>query len=463
MKRSLPYQRCLLLFSCLFFFVSQDMDAQPTKANHIQYNNAAKRFTVTCKSGGTDVACKQIDFQPYQFFWEFGNCGYSFRKKPAYTFKGTEAQTSTVRLKRSNIYDEDFGPAILQFTDTFNSLPQMDVAPPASNGKLDLGFDFSKQPRGDFETIIVIQYMNRTGSNISDASIEFEMSPRLGNSSIQSCCRDFINFNKDVEPNKEKYTINLGPVASNERCNLYLIYDVDPLFSNPSFVGSNVNLKASSFVINKTPDKQNIQSTFRLSNAEAVVNPSDVESLNLKVVESHDPNAKKASPPGCISAQDLIEYTVSFSNEGTAPTHFIDIRDTLDDHLDMATFAFTKLNILGTDQSLSNATLTIDGHAVRVKFPASLPPTTNENETQGFIRFVIKPRSDVVGPTDIFNRASIIFDNAASGILTNQTKQVLNCKTIVAQTNFLFVFLLLFVILLCLIILFQVNKISHKI
>jgi photosystem II stability/assembly factor-like uncharacterized protein len=135
---------------------------------------------------------------------------------------------------------------------------------------------------------------------------------------------------------------------------------------------------------------------------------NNVYTLNDLVVSSYDPNDKLVSPAK-LTPPDLIEisltYTIRFQNTGTAATEFVYIKDTISPLLDLST-----LKLIGSS------------HPVQVKFEENrlvtfvfsplhlVPQAESETGSQGFVRFAIQPRPDLLVGEIIQNTAYIYFD-----------------------------------------------------
>lgn len=145
---------------------------------------------------------------------------------------------------------------------------------------------------------------------------------------------------------------------------------------------------------------------------------TDVECV--EITGSYDPNDKQGFPRGIgsqhfISANTKIEYLIRFQNTGTAPAHFIVIRDTLSPELEPATVR---------PGAASHAySWRLDGQGVlTIRFDnINLPDSfANEAASHGFISFRIAQKPDLPYGTLIENRAAIYFDYNGA-VQTNQT------------------------------------------
>ena len=167
-----------------------------------------------------------------------------------------------------------------------------------------------------------------------------------------------------------------------------------------------------------------------------------------------DPNDKLA-PTGYgeakfVAADDLLAYKVRFENESdaTAPAHIITVTDTLSDNADLSTFELTEISFAnhtlivpkglnhyettldlspdGTNllclvnASLDMATRTITctltgidpqtGWLPKDIMKGILYPNDSTGRGEGFVSYVVKPKTGLPTGTQITNNASITFD-----------------------------------------------------
>ena len=139
---------------------------------------------------------------------------------------------------------------------------------------------------------------------------------------------------------------------------------------------------------------------------------------------SFDPNDKLVVPDNnngfTFLEEDLI-YTIRFQNTGNDEAFTIIILDTLDTNLDPATF-----RVLATSHPSQLATSMKENRFLSFNFENIFLPdsTTNFEESQGYISYVITPKENVISETSITNSASIYFDSNPP-ILTNTTESIL--------------------------------------
>lgn len=139
---------------------------------------------------------------------------------------------------------------------------------------------------------------------------------------------------------------------------------------------------------------------------------------------SFDPNDKLVNPARSdnftLFEEDLI-YTIRFQNTGNDEAYNIVIKDTLDSHLNTATF-----KVLGSSHS-DNLRTTIDGNRyVNFNFDNIYLPdsTTDFAASQGYVTYTISTNADLPEETLIENTASIYFDFNPP-VVTNTTENIM--------------------------------------
>ncbi|MFH0864810.1 MAG: T9SS type A sorting domain-containing protein, partial [Bacteroidota bacterium] len=109
-----------------------------------------------------------------------------------------------------------------------------------------------------------------------------------------------------------------------------------------------------------------------------------------------------------------LTYTVRFQNTGTDTAFTVQIRDTIDSDLDMASLRIVS--------SSHNVLLDVKNeNIVTFIFENILLPDSGANEaaSNGFVKFAIKPKPGLAEYTEVTNEAHIFFDfNPA--VVTNQ-------------------------------------------
>ncbi|MEL7248017.1 MAG: hypothetical protein AAFO03_06350 [Bacteroidota bacterium] len=138
------------------------------------------------------------------------------------------------------------------------------------------------------------------------------------------------------------------------------------------------------------------------------------------ITAAYDPNDKQAEPFGYgeehyILPDRSLEYTIRFQNTGNDTAQTVIIRDTLSEFLDLST--------LRAGVSSHPYRLQLDSaNAIAFVFEDILLPdsTTNLEASQGFVEYIVRPRTDTPLGTRIENTAAIYFD-VNPPIFTNTT------------------------------------------
>jgi len=168
------------------------------------------------------------------------------------------------------------------------------------------------------------------------------------------------------------------------------------------------------------------------------------QSIVKLVVSSYDPNDKEVSEAAIttdeITAGKYLEYTIHFQNTGTAPATFINVVDTLSDKLDPLTFEMISSSHQ-YEITLAND-LTKANHPVYVKWlfnNIQLPDSSVDFAgSQGFVKFRIKPKSNLVIGDEIQNTAGIYFDFNAPVITNTAITDVVVANSISTANGDLF-------------------------
>ncbi len=167
----------------------------------------------------------------------------------------------------------------------------------------------------------------------------------------------------------------------------------------------------------------NASSTFSLGFVNAFENTSNLDYLTIKCFEvkgPFDPNDKSAVPAGFGSEHFIeqntdLDYHIRFQNIGNDTAFNVVIRDTLSEHLNMATI---KPGASSHPYQLD----IIGNNILKFSFPniELVDSTTNEPDSHGFIQFNIEQHENLPIGTMIYNSAAIYFDFELP-VITNQT------------------------------------------
>ena len=130
---------------------------------------------------------------------------------------------------------------------------------------------------------------------------------------------------------------------------------------------------------------------------------------NTEVFGSWDPNDKRVEPatltPEEIAAGEEVIYTIRFQNTGTYQADRVIITDELSDRLQWST-----MRLINSSHPCTWV-LSDDGRLRFTFEPIFLPDsTTNEPSSHGYVRFAMKPVSDLMLGEEVSNTADIHFD-----------------------------------------------------
>lgn len=155
-----------------------------------------------------------------------------------------------------------------------------------------------------------------------------------------------------------------------------------------------------------------------ISSAELLISDASGNAIATKNDEersivrcSYDPNDKLVNPKGIGPegyiplATPTLEYTIRFQNTGNDTAYRVEILDTLSDLLDYSSFEFEYASHEVVTQLKPNGELSFTFDDIFL-----VDSMTNEDESNGFVRFRINPISTIPDSTTIINRAGIYFD-----------------------------------------------------
>jgi uncharacterized repeat protein (TIGR01451 family) len=155
------------------------------------------------------------------------------------------------------------------------------------------------------------------------------------------------------------------------------------------------------------------------------------------ILGSFDPNDKLAQPIGFtdkhyISKDSWINYTIRFQNTGSAEAINVMVVDTLNEYLNFETFQILSVShpyklILKSN----NGKQTLAWRFDNINLPDS---STNVAESEGYIKFKIKPKQNLALETKITNFADIYFDYNEP-IRTNTVKHTIGNPKLPQSSN----------------------------
>ncbi len=167
----------------------------------------------------------------------------------------------------------------------------------------------------------------------------------------------------------------------------------------------------------------------------------DVDPLNnsfsfcIPVVYSYDPNEKAVSPRGAGAegyipgGHDTLTYTLHFQNTGTAAAINVDIIDTLDSHINAASF-----RILGTSANMEPQWLAPG--VVEFSFNNINLPDSGDNfaASQGAVQFSVALNNGLVPGTQIKNTGYIYFDSNPA-VVTNTVLNTIDSEAVTTDVH----------------------------
>ena len=152
---------------------------------------------------------------------------------------------------------------------------------------------------------------------------------------------------------------------------------------------------------------------------------NNIKEYCTRIVNAYDPNDKNIYPAGsCADAYILkdqpVEYRIRFQNTGNADAINIVITDTLSNLLDPSTMEIKSQSHPGLITEL------VQGNVVRFNFNGiHLPDSfTSPAGSQGYVVYVIQPKTGITDGSILKNRASIYFDYNPA-VITNYTNNSL--------------------------------------
>ena len=163
-----------------------------------------------------------------------------------------------------------------------------------------------------------------------------------------------------------------------------------------------------------------LASIYPFANDQNITNNTDY--IADVIVSSYDPNDILVTPTGnvirssFIANEEYLTYTVRFQNTGTAPAVKVVIKDVLPLALDVS-----SLEILSASHDF---VAKIDGsNTLIVTYNNIMLPDSSADYTgsQGFIKYKIKPKTDIAECDMAENKAAIYFDFNAP-VITNTVK-----------------------------------------
>lgn len=273
-----------------------------------------------------------------------------------------------------------------------------------------------------------------TVTNFFDANPGFDDMIRItyknmGTDTMSGTVKLFFNDSIDFASSNPAYTTlsgdslawNFTNLLPFESRNINIIFYIPTdFFYNPDTLFLSDSILFSAFIYPVIGD------TFPSDNS---------DSIYQFISSAYDPNSTEVFPPGCITptyiaSGEKLVYTIRFQNTGTDTAHFVTIIDSLDQNLDIPTFEMLSAS--------HPYTYSIKGKGiVEFNFPDIFLPDSNANEllSHGFVKFSIKPKSNVMPGNIIQNKANIYFDFNPP-VVTNTTSNPIQSECGVTGPNY---------------------------
>ncbi len=249
-----------------------------------------------------------------------------------------------------------------------------------------------------------IHYANNGVLPVSGATIQFKYPQSCSIVSIASPCIPPVTYSAFVPnltrscsgpfiPSSGLETFNLPTLNPGDRCTLSVKVHLCCDIMAPC--GDQLPLKAQATILPLLP------TDCKPGN--------NIATLSVRPCCSHDPNDCTVSPPGCgpegfIHRDQALTYRVRFQNEGAGVAHEVGVVDILDEDLDLST-----LEILDASHPFL---LEQNGRELLWLFHNINLPSQNDDEdaSQGFVTFRIRPFANAPVGTVIENSADVFFD-----------------------------------------------------
>lgn len=136
---------------------------------------------------------------------------------------------------------------------------------------------------------------------------------------------------------------------------------------------------------------------------------NNYDSLNHIIVGSYDPNDKQVNKatltPAAVTKSELLDYVIRFQNTGNDTAFTVVVRDSISQRLDLSSFEMVSASHPFTHKFVGN-------NIIEWRFENILLPDSNRNEpaSHAFIRYRIRPKTDLKPGNEITSRAAIYFD-----------------------------------------------------
>ena len=335
-------------------------------------------------------------------YWDQNSNGVRDGGEPGYPYASINAQPGNITYGVPASGDFNLPLPLDQYTLTASSdnpyvlsiSPASHDAPFVSTSDVDAGNDFGVvlQPdmqdlrvdlsgpwgRPGFESIGMITCEN-TGSTVLTATVTFQL----------DADQSWVSSTPPpASVNGNTITWELADLGVGERVSILMYVYTDP------GIALGTELLHTATIVPMASDET----------------PEDNTAIHTDLVfGSFDPNDKRVEPatlmPAEVQAGEEVVYTIRFQNTGTYQADRVIITDQLSEDLQWGTMRFVA-------SSHACTWVLSDEGLLRFTFdPIMLPDsTTDEPNSHGFVKFAMKPMSDLMLGESVGNTANIYFD-----------------------------------------------------
>lgn len=196
----------------------------------------------------------------------------------------------------------------------------------------------------------------------------------------------------------------------------------------------NVEFEVYCTLFDSLPLGSHVITTAQLNPVGGDDTPGNNESVaDNEVVGSWDPNDIRVQP-GSFADDELetavLDYVIRFQNTGTADAIDIGVENIIPENTDASSFELIASSHPVVVEYYAFA------HKLRFQFSGiHLPDSiTDEAGSHGFVRYQLRPRTDLVVGDTISNSAAIFFDNNPA-VLTNRAITIIEAHTGIAEES----------------------------
>jgi len=356
----------------------------------------------------------------YTYFWSLGDGAYFFGNSVTYSYKLDE--TVDIRLIGTPVYAPTLPPPA--FTST-ESVKKGNNTPLNNDGMLLL----SRDPRPEFNSLVIINYENILTTTVKDAKLRFYFRSDY----FQHLSEDLFNLETNqgltsdgsLMPKYDNYfSYDVGDLLSGEKHTVMI--NAETLLAAMGELGEDLPtlyLKAELYY----------EDVDRFGNVTTkLIQEKEIET---EAVGGWDPNDKVAITDDFfynqMGYQEFVEYQINFQNIGTGPAKSVYIVDTFSTDFDSSTFVLTDYyhpkiaSYNGFSYTFDKNTRELKATFKNINLSGTNQPSiTNEELTKGYIKFKIKTQQKSIFSPSLFvirdsclpyysieNKGYITFDN----------------------------------------------------